>query len=163
MTTSCDTRAPTRWFLTLPRCRLRVTIDCTCCVNLVRARCSLAFTVPTGSSKILAVSLADNSCRLHNCTTSTWSGLNRLSPLASRTRPSFDKYSCSGFGLVSTGWNLAQASPVSAASSSDVSLFRRLARKRMKAAFIAMRVSHEENLERPWKPFRLRKASRNAV
>jgi hypothetical protein len=71
---SRDTQAAARELarqLTIPRGRLRVVMDCTFRVNLVRARCNLAFTVPTGNSRIFAVSLADNSCTPRKCRTST--------------------------------------------------------------------------------------------
>src|ERR1700758_1169678 len=45
-------------------------------------------------------------------------------------------------------------------SSSDASFFLRPVRNRMNAAFRAIRVSQEENRERPWKVSKWRRASR---
>jgi hypothetical protein len=48
--------------LTIVGLLCRASIECTFRVILERARCSLAFTVPTGTPKIRAASLAGSSC-----------------------------------------------------------------------------------------------------
>jgi hypothetical protein len=57
-----DLNAALHSFLTMAGLLRRMSIDRTCLASLERARCNLAFTVPTGTPKIRAASLADNSC-----------------------------------------------------------------------------------------------------